>query len=483
MKRTQIAKRSIVFFASVCLVVGATSAPEATTTNFPGFVADPTTYGVNVFLDTAPFTYGSIGFSKTPYYQPMVSSSFDTKTDENGTRSARALLTPSNFDLGVLATTSKRGAFVRAAAVATTGYFVSEAGSFIQGTATIHGTFRGTPNQGGLGLQFFLEDYHQASSPRAQTLYRTYVEMIVTTQDTYNGTRPPLNFDKVSCLSFPSDRQPDGYKPCPIDIEQDHEYGDFTVTVPFAVAGESGNGILAELNASAFSSGGEEETVDFLGTASLSIQPPPGTVVTLATGQKFGVASDATPPVLTLPTNLTAEATSSAGAAVTYTASASDDVDGSVAVTCTPASGATFPLGTTIVDCSASDAAGNVARGSFTVTVRDTIPPSVTCSATPSVLWPPNGRMVPISVDVSVGDSGSGAAGFVLTSVTSDEPGPAAIQGFAPGAASASGQLAASRLGSGSGRTYALTYTGYDAAGNSATCQTTVSVPHDQGKH
>ena len=39
-------------------------------------------------------------------------------------------------------------------------------------------------------------------------------------------------------------------------------------------------------------------------------------------------------------------------------------------VTCTPASGATFAVGTTAVDCSASDAAGNAVTGNFTVTVK-----------------------------------------------------------------------------------------------------------------
>jgi hypothetical protein len=54
----------------------------------------------------------------------------------------------------------------------------------------------------------------------------------------------------------------------------------------------------------------------------------------------------------------------------TFQAEATDVVDGSVAVSCTPASGSTFPIGTTTVNCSATDAAGNTAEGSFTVNVR-----------------------------------------------------------------------------------------------------------------
>ena len=40
-----------------------------------------------------------------------------------------------------------------------------------------------------------------------------------------------------------------------------------------------------------------------------------------------------------------------------------DLVDGSVAVTCTPASGATFPIGATTVTCTATDARGNTGIG------------------------------------------------------------------------------------------------------------------------
>jgi len=50
-------------------------------------------------------------------------------------------------------------------------------------------------------------------------------------------------------------------------------------------------------------------------------------------------------------------------------------VDGAVAISCTPASGFAFPMGTTTVNCSATDAHGNKAVGSFTVTVTVTNPP------------------------------------------------------------------------------------------------------------
>ncbi|BDG05421.1 HYR domain-containing protein [Anaeromyxobacter oryzae] len=86
--------------------------------------------------------------------------------------------------------------------------------------------------------------------------------------------------------------------------------------------------------------------------------------------------SDTTPPVVTVPGDMTVEAASRDGALVTFSSSATDDVSGSVPVTCTPPSGGTFALATTTVTCRANDAAGNTGTASFTITVRDTTRPT-----------------------------------------------------------------------------------------------------------
>lgn len=86
---------------------------------------------------------------------------------------------------------------------------------------------------------------------------------------------------------------------------------------------------------------------------------------------------DTTPPVLSLPADITTPATGPSGAVVTFTVSATDMVDGSVPVVCSPASGSTFPVGMTVVNCSASDTSGNTTNGSFNVTVEDTTPPVI----------------------------------------------------------------------------------------------------------
>jgi hypothetical protein len=78
---------------------------------------------------------------------------------------------------------------------------------------------------------------------------------------------------------------------------------------------------------------------------------------------------DTTAPLVTVPVAVAATASSAAGAIVSFDATASDLVDGTLTPTCTPAAGAQLPLGTTEVTCGATDAAGNVGLAHFAVTV------------------------------------------------------------------------------------------------------------------
>jgi tetratricopeptide (TPR) repeat protein len=78
--------------------------------------------------------------------------------------------------------------------------------------------------------------------------------------------------------------------------------------------------------------------------------------------------ADTTAPSLTCPANISASAPSQSGTVVNYTATASDACS-AAAVTCTPPSGSTFPVGMTTVNCTATDAQGNAATCSFLVTV------------------------------------------------------------------------------------------------------------------
>jgi HYR domain len=97
--------------------------------------------------------------------------------------------------------------------------------------------------------------------------------------------------------------------------------------------------------------------------------PPP------TTNDTEGVTpeEDTTPPVITVPDDITEEATDEDGAEVTYEVTATDDVDGAVDVDCQPPSGSVFPIGDTTVQCSATDEAGNTETASFTVTVEEPV--------------------------------------------------------------------------------------------------------------
>lgn len=83
------------------------------------------------------------------------------------------------------------------------------------------------------------------------------------------------------------------------------------------------------------------------------------------------------PPVLRVPDDVIAEAANTLGTVVAFSASATDSVEGNLSPVCLPASGSMFPFGTTIVTCSATNGRGVTSTASFTVTVRDTTPPTL----------------------------------------------------------------------------------------------------------
>ncbi len=107
-----------------------------------------------------------------------------------------------------------------------------------------------------------------------------------------------------------------------------------------------------------------------------------------------GLVFDNTPPLLTLPADVVATATSAQGAVVSYEARALDGQSGPLSPSCAPLSGAFFPVGTTQVHCTATDRAGNVATGQFQVIVR--------AGNTAPVVGTVSGPSDPVSVGATV---------------------------------------------------------------------------------
>ncbi len=120
--------------------------------------------------------------------------------------------------------------------------------------------------------------------------------------------------------------------------------------------------------------------LDAAGTATFTyaaLAPGSRTVLAQYNGTSNYLTSQATSsvtvnaqPAITLPASITVDATSSSGSVVTFTATATDPEDGALTPACSPVSGSSFPVGTTTVTCTAVDARGERASGTFTVTVR-----------------------------------------------------------------------------------------------------------------
>ena len=152
------------------------------------------------------------------------------------------------------------------------------------------------------------------------------------------------------------------------------------------------------------------------------------------------------PPTITVPGNMTVEGNTLGGATVAFTVTAARSSGQPLTPSCVPASGAFFALGTTTVNCSATDPVGT-ASASFTVTVVDTIAPALAVPANQTL-------------------EATSAAGAIATFVASatDAVSPVAITySQNPGTFFALG-------------TTTVTVTAKDAAGNTSTGSFTIAV-------
>ncbi len=150
----------------------------------------------------------------------------------------------------------------------------------------------------------------------------------------------------------------------------------------------------------------------------------------------------------------------------------------------------TLGLGTHDITLTVSDPSGHIDCDMLEVMVVDTQPPELEVVLSPSSLWPPNHKMVPVIATVSASDNCDEDPAIVLTSVVSSEPDDAKgggdgkttndIQDADIGNEDYNISLRAERQGKGDGRIYTITYEATDDSGNSATASATVTVPHNQ---
>ena len=165
--------------------------------------------------------------------------------------------------------------------------------------------------------------------------------------------------------------------------------------------------------------------------------------------------SDNESPVITCPQNISvSNDPGQCGAVVNYaTPTVSDNCTSGITPTRTngPASGSTFPVGTTAVTYQAADASCNTSQCTFIVTVADSEPPTLTCPS-----------------DIMVNTTGSACSAIV------NYPFPTAPD-------NCPGQITITQSGNNSSGTYAvgthtITFMATDQQGNPSTCSFDITV-------
>ena len=139
-----------------------------------------------------------------------------------------------------------------------------------------------------------------------------------------------------------------------------------------------------------------------------------------------------------------------------------------------------FPIGETLITYTATDASGNTASATQTVTVVDNTPPVISrVAASPSMLWPPNHGLMDVRVTYDTGDN----CGISETwlSVDANEPGSGGASDWVILDAHHV-RLRAARSGRWGQRVYTITISARDVHGNLSTQKVTVTVPHSNGK-
>jgi hypothetical protein len=138
--------------------------------------------------------------------------------------------------------------------------------------------------------------------------------------------------------------------------------------------------------------------------------------------QTVTITDDQAPAIAGLPANISVNNTpGQCGAVVSWTApTATDNCPGAtIAQTAGPAGGSQFPVGTTTVTYTATDASGNTSTASFTVTVTDNEAPVASCLQAITISLDANGvAQLPVG-DVNLASSDNcGIASIVLSQNT-----------------------------------------------------------------
>lgn len=203
--------------------------------------------------------------------------------------------------------------------------------------------------------------------------------------------------------------------------------------------------------------------------------------------------NDTENPVIKCPADITVGNDPGLCAAVVNpgTATATDNCP-SVTVAGTRSDGqslnAPYPVGTTTVTWTATDASTNTATCPQTITVNDVEPPAITASVATTCLWPPDHSLVNVGLRLAVSDNCTPASQIAVdVKVTSDEKPDARGDGhFTPDAvvsgtgANRTIRLRRERMGGGDGRVYRIRISATDQYNNTSLKVLRVDVPKNQ---
>ncbi|MFC1989970.1 HYR domain-containing protein [Chloroflexota bacterium] len=232
-----------------------------------------------------------------------------------------------------------------------------------------------------------------------------------------------------------------------------------------------------------------------LGTTTVTLVVNDGTVDSTPDTVDITV-KDSTAPSITGLANVTGvEQVSANGTAVDLNSPTVSDICDTNPVVTNDAP-VVFPLGTTAVTWTATDASGNSANATQTVTVVDTTAPTLTVTPSTTTLWPPNHKYVTVTIETTASDicDTDVSNNVLLVSVTSDEPEDVAGKNNKQDGGDGNTledivivdkntvELRAERLGGSDGRVYTLNYSVTDASGNTSTASVKVIVEHNPGE-